>query len=189
MPFILAQVTAAILLTISFWLPFWHMTLISPAHPEGRRLTSYLDQLQGPLESALRPVGGLDANLLDDLAQLEHSLDLALVIVTFFLLAAALLARSRWAALLAVPAAIFPLIVVADTAQTLFEVMVSLSPGASVLKTWPTLQPFGRMVVGPIALEVRPGVGFIVAVMASVAVLASLWLHFKDTHRFAKIQR
>ena len=161
------------------------MTLTSPVHPKGERLTPYLDNLQGPLESALAHAEGLNATLQGNLARLERSLDVALLIVTFLLLAAALLARSRWAVLLAVPAALFPLIVVADTARTLFGVLVSLAPAEDVLGASAACLPFGRVEVGSLALEMRPGLGFVVATTASVAVLASLWLHFK-AHRFVR---
>lgn len=160
LPFSQAQVAAAVLLTISFWLPFWRLTLTGPAHPEGIRLTPYLDDLQGPLQAALAEAGGLGDPLRGELAQLERSLDVALATVVVLLLAAALFAGKRWAALLAVPAACFPLIAIADTTRVL-----------------------GHLEAGSLTLAMRPGWGFLVAATASLTALASLWLHFQE-YRF-----
>lgn len=155
-PFARAQVAAAVLLAISYGLPYWRLTLTDPARPEGIRLTPHLDDLQGPIEAALAPAGGL-GDPRGELAQVERSFDVALATVVVLLLVAALLAGKRWAVLLAVPAICFPLIVIADTVRVL-----------------------GRLEAGSLMIEIRPGWGFLVAATASLTAIASLWLHFKE---------
>lgn len=149
--------TAAVLLAISYGLPYWRLTLTGPARSEGIRLTAYLDDLQEPLEAALAPAGGLGDPLRGELAQVERSFDVALATVIVLLLVAALLAGKRWAVLLAVPAICFPLIAIADTVRVL-----------------------GRLEAGSLMLEMRPGWGFLLAATASLTAIASLWLHFKE---------
>lgn len=172
-----AQGVAMILLLISFRLPFWQMTVTTSEHPQGKRLTSYLDDLRGPPFSPLPSAENHDAPLWADLAELERSFDAARVIVTGLLLIAIAFVRNRWAALLALPAVCFPLIVVADTAECLLELMASLSTGTDPLQVSPAFLIFGRLAAGGISLEARPGAGLIVAAAAAIAVIVGLCLH------------
>lgn len=44
------------MLAISLFLPYWTMTFVTPAHPEGLRLVSYLGRIEGPLQTVLTPL-------------------------------------------------------------------------------------------------------------------------------------
>jgi hypothetical protein len=147
---------AGVLLVASLFLPYWELTLVSPAHPDGVRLQSYLGHLDGEVEAVLALAGGPGAVRLRDLAELERSLAVATVTVVALLLVAATFVHNRWAVLLALPAAGFPVIVVADTRQWLRSVA---GWGAGL------------------TLRTEVGGGLLLAGAASLAVLAGLWLH------------
>ncbi len=98
---------AAVLYIVSYWQPYWHMTLVAPQYPNGLHV--------GPPRPALGRRGRIDRlnhyigmRPLNDAAQLEQETSWLLVAVTAALVAAGLLLHSRWAALLAAPAILFP---------------------------------------------------------------------------------
>jgi hypothetical protein len=176
-------IAAALLLAGSFWLPYWEMTLAAPDHPQGVRVVAYLNDLRGPVQSALAGAGSLGDARLSDLAKLESSLDLGLVAVLALLAIAISLPRKRWA-VLALPAFSFSLVAIADSMASLTSTFESLATAAGPVGAAWRFPLFGRLTATGIALDIRPGGGLILALGASVAVLAGLWLRF-SAHRSA----
>jgi hypothetical protein len=177
----LALVIATLLLTISFWLPFWQMTFFTGQHPQGVRVSCYLNDFPGPFYTALPLAPRRNADLRGSLVKLGRSLTVALVSVACLLLAAVGFIHNRWAALVTIPAVGFPLIVVGDTTRCVLEFLATYSTNADPLRASPAFLFCDRLAVGGIALEGRPGAGLIVAATASLAVLAGLWFHLKST--------
>lgn len=168
----LALTAASVILASSFFLPYWEMSLSTPAHAGGLRLVSYLDHVEGPLDAVLASVEGSRDARLRELSELERSLALATATVICLLVVAATFVRNRWAALLSLPALAFPVIVVADTARWLRPIVDSLAPA-----TVPREVLFGRIALSGAVLETRPGIGLILATAASLAAIGGLWLH------------
>ena len=167
---------AAALLAISLLLPYWTLTLVTPDHPEGLRLHSHLGGLEGEAAAVLELGGGPGAARLADLAELERSVATCGVAVACMLVVAATFVRNRWAVLLTLPAIVFPAIVVADTARWLRSLLdeAAASGDASGPPVWAL---FGRLTSGDMALETRIGSGLLVAIAASLTVVAGLLLH------------
>ncbi|MEP7010481.1 MAG: hypothetical protein ABJC13_09185 [Acidobacteriota bacterium] len=168
-------VAAAVLLIVSYWLPYWQIELVTRAQPQGVKLISYLGRLDGALPEVLSAAGWPGDGQGEDLAALERSLSLALVVVVGLLLTAAY-GRRRWTALLAVPAICFPFIVVADTARWLVSILATLSPVPGRLHVGPAFLLLGRLAIAGATLDARPSAGFILAAFASMTGLAGLWL-------------
>jgi len=172
-----ALTAAGALIAISLFLPYWEMTLVTPADPAGLRLISYLGHLEGPLDTVLASAGRARAARLRELSELERSLAVATVTVICLLVVAATFVHNRWAALLSLPALAFPVIVIADMAGWLHSIVAGISAASGSLRAPPALPLFGRLAIDGVSLETRPGAGLLVAAAASLAVIAGLWLH------------
>jgi hypothetical protein len=125
--------------------------------------------------------GGPGAARLADLAELERSVATCGVAVACMLVVSAIFVRNRWAALLTLPAIVFPAIVVADTAHWLRSLLDDAAVSAAA-PGQPVWQLFGRLASDQMVLETRIGSGLLVAIAASLAVIAGLWLH-RDSYR------
>lgn len=173
---------AGALLAVSLLFPYWNLTLVTPEHPRGLSLVSYLAQVEGPLDAVLECAGGPTAVRRQALTQLERSLVAATVTVICLLVVAATFVRNRWAALLSLPALCFPMIVIADTSRWLGSMAAGVSAAHGELPAAAPLWPFGVLAGGGVSLETRPGVGLLIALAASVTVLVGLWLHRDAYH-------
>lgn len=175
----LALGAAALLLVGSIFLPYWRMTLRAPQYPGGLRVDAYLNHLEGDV----REVDGLNHYIgmrpLGEAAKLERSLSIAALVVVALLVVAAIYIHNRWAALLTLPALLFPAVFLADMRHWLQHFGTDLDPAAPLSSS---IQPFvppvlGRGVVGQFATVAAPGTGLVMAALASLAILAGLWLH------------
>ncbi len=152
----LALTAAGVMLAVSFFLPYWKVRVVTASQPAGLQLVSYLGHVEGPLDAVLAGGAASRDARLRELSELERSLLVATATVICLLVVAATFVHNRWAALLALPAWVFPVIVVADTARWLQGIVSGA--GARVVET-------------------RPGSGLLLAATASAAVVGGLWLH------------
>ena len=170
---------AALLLLISIFLPYWRLVLEAPQYPGGLEVTTYLDRLEGDVAE----IDGLNHYIgmrpLAEAAQLERSLSIAAVFVIALLVVAAILIHSRWAALVSIPALVFPLFFLADLAYWLRDFGTNLDPKAPLSSS---IEPFvppvlGRGMVGQFATVASPGPGLILAAVATLVIVLGLVLH------------
>jgi copper chaperone NosL len=170
---------AALLLVASVFLPYWRMTLLAPQYPGGLQVEAYLDHLQGDV----REIDGLNHYIgmrpLGEAAAMERSMSIAAVTVIALLVVAAIYIHNRWAALLALPALLFPAIFLADMYYWLHRFGTHLDPTAPLSSS---IEPFvppvlGRGTVGQFATVALPGPGLLAAAAASAVILVGLWLH------------
>jgi len=170
---------AALLLVISIFLPYWKMTLHAPQYPEGLHVTAHLNQLSGDVQEidglnhyiGMRPLG--------EAAQLERSLAIGMVGTVALLLVAAIFIHNWWAALLALPAVLFPPFFLGDLYYWLSRFGHNLDPRAPLSGA---IEPFtppvlGSGKVGQFETVATPGAGLIVATVAAVVVLVALYFH------------
>jgi copper chaperone NosL len=155
------------------------MTLLAPQYPGGLQVEAYLDHLQGDV----REIDGLNHYIgmrpLGEAAAMERSMSIAAVTVIALLVVAAIYIHNRWAALLALPALLFPAIFLADMYYWLHRFGTHLDPTAPLSSS---IEPFvppvlGRGTVGQFATVALPGPGLLAAAAASAVILVGLWLH------------
>jgi hypothetical protein len=168
---------AGMLLAISLLLPYRELILITPDHPAGLRLSSYLGRVEGPVELVLEAVGLHGPASLLALSELERSLALAAATVMCLLLVAATFVHNRWAALLALPALVFPVIVIADTGRWMQPIVSSVTATAGSPTAMAPFPLWGSLAGDGLALDIRPAGGLLLAIAASLTVLVGLWLH------------
>jgi hypothetical protein len=170
---------AALLLLVSIFLPYWEMTLFAPQYPKGLTVQAFLNDIQGDVSE----IDGLNHYIgmrpLAEAATFEKSISIIGVAVLALLVLAAVFVHSRWAALLALPALLFPVIFLLDLQYWLANFGTNLDPTAALSSS---VKPFVPKVlgVGMIAqfkTAAGPAAGLWLAIAASLLILAGLYFH------------
>jgi hypothetical protein len=170
---------AALLLLVSIFLPYWTLTLNAPQYPAGLSVDAFLNRVEGDVSE----IDGLNHYIgmrpLAEAAQFERSISIIGVAVLVLLVLAAVFVHSRWAALLALPALLFPLIFLADLQFWLANFGQNLDPAAplssSVKPFTPPVLFTGR--IAQFSTTAVPGPGLWLAIIASILILAGLYFH------------
>ncbi len=168
-----------VLIVASFFQPYWKMKLEAPQYPNGLYVTAYLSGLKGDVHE----IDGLNHYIgmrpLNDAAQFERANSAMMVGAVAFLLVAAILIHSRWAALAALPALLFPAGFLLDLQFWLATFGTNLNPKAPLSSS---IKPFvppvlGVGTIGQFRTLADPGPGLWMAVAASVVVILALYFH------------
>jgi hypothetical protein len=170
---------AAFCLLVSIFQPYWRMTLLAPQYPGGLEVNAYVNRLEGDVAEidglnhyiGMRPLG--------EAAQLERSLSIIIIIVTALLVVSAIFIHTRWAALLSLPALLFPAIFLGDMYYWLRNFGLNLDPTAALSSA---IEPFvppilGEGLVGQFRTIAAADNGLYLAVFASFLILAGLFFH------------
>lgn len=171
--------TAAGFLVASIFLPYWTLELQAPQYPGGLHVTTFLNRVEGDVGE----IDGLNHYIgmrpLAEAAQFERSVSLIAVTTIAFLVLAAVFLHNRLAGFLALPAILFPVVFLADLGYWLRNFGTNLDPTAPLSSS---IKPFvppvlGTGHVGQFATVARPASGLILAAVASLVILAGLYLH------------
>ncbi|MBI4791131.1 MAG: cytochrome C [Chloroflexi bacterium] len=170
---------AALLITISMFLPYWSMTLKAPQYPKGLTVSVYVNRLQGDMREIDELNHYLGMPELDKGGQLERSISVAAIVVLGLLLLAGVFVHNQWAAVLALPVLGYPIIFLADLWYILYQYGHSIDPksalGGAIKPFTPPL--FGEGKVGQFGTVASFEIGFYLVVAAVVVMLAGLWTH------------
>lgn len=170
---------AALLLLISIFLPYWELTLHAPQYPKGLTVRAYLNNLEGDV----REIDGLNHYIgmrpLGEAATFEKSISVIGVVVLALLILAAVFVHNRWAALLALPALLFPLIFLADLQFWLANFGKNLDPAAPLSSSVKPFVPkvLGVGIIAQFKTEASPAAGLWLAIAASLLILVGLYFH------------
>ena len=171
--------TAGFLLVVSIFVPYWQLILNAPQYPSGLRVTAYLNHLDGDV----REIDGLNHYIgmrpLGEAAQLERTLSIAALAVIALLLLGAVYIHTRWAAVLSLPALLFPAFFLGDMYYWMRNFGTNLDPKAPLSSS---IKPFvppvlGEGVVGQFSTIAYPGPGLILATIASLLIVTGLVMH------------
>lgn len=183
----LALSVARVALLVSIFLPYWNMTLHAPQYPEGLHVQAYVNHLTGDVAE----IDGLNHYIgmrpLNEAAQLERSLSVYMIIALVLFMEAAGYLHTVWAALLALPAILFPPFFLLDLYYWLNTFGQNLDPSAPLSNAIKPFTPpvLGVGKIGQFETIARPGPGLLLATGASLVTLVGLWLHrraYKPLH-------
>jgi hypothetical protein len=170
---------AALLLIASTFLPYWKMTMTAPQYPKGLHVYVYVNHLEGDMREIDELNHYLGMATLDSGGQIERSFSLAAIVVIGLLLAASIFVHSKWAALLALPALLYPAIFVADLWYILYQFGHSIDPksalGGAIKPFTPPIVGIGK--VGQFGTIANFEIGFWLALLSVVVVLIGLYFH------------
>ncbi|QOJ17641.1 MAG: cytochrome C [Phycisphaeraceae bacterium] len=170
---------AAGLLVASYFQPYWRMTLHAPQYPKGLFVQAYLNRLEGDVAE----IDGLNHYIgmrpLNEAAQLERETSAMMIVATALLVLGGIIIHSRWAALLAAPAILFPGGFLLDLYLWMRHFGMNLDPAAPLSTS---IKPFvppvlGTGMVGQFKTVAAAGPGWWMALGAAAIVLVALWLH------------
>ncbi len=172
---------AAILLVASIFLPYWKMTLHAPQYPGGLSVITYLNDMTGDVAE----IDGLNHYIgmrpLEEAAQLERSLSIAAIGVIALLVLAAIFIHSPFAALLTLPAMVFPFMFLAVMYYWLRDFGLNLDPTAPLSSSIDPFVPpiLGEGFVAQFRTVAEVQIGFYFALLASILVAAGLYFQRK----------
>jgi hypothetical protein len=170
---------AALLLILSIFFPYWRLTLNAPQYPKGLTVQAYVDRVEGDVQE----IDGLNHYIgmrpLDEAAAFEKSIAVIGIIGVALLILAAIFIHSRWAALLALPALLLPVVFLADLQFWLANFGQNLDPTAALSSSVDPFVPpvLGEGIIAQFSTWAVPDVGLWMAVAASLLIAAGLWSH------------
>jgi hypothetical protein len=170
---------ATFCLLVSIFQPYWRMTLLAPQYPGGLKVHAYVNRLEGDV----REIDGLNHYIgmrpLNEAAQLERSLSIFLVSVTSLLVLAAIYVHTKWAAVLALPALLYPAIFLGDMYYWLRNFGLNLDPHAALSSAIDPFVPplLGEGMVGQFRTIAAADSGLYLASLASILILIGLYFH------------
>jgi hypothetical protein len=170
---------AAILLVISIFLPYWQLTLNAPQYPKGLTVQAYVNRIDGDV----REIDGLNHYIgmrpLDEAAPFEKSIAIFGIVGLALLILAAIFVHTRWAALLALPALLLPVIFLLDLQFWLANFGQNLDPKAPLSSSVDPFVPpvLGEGVIAQFSTWATPAIGLWLALLASLLIAVGLWFH------------
>jgi copper chaperone NosL len=171
--------SAAILLLISIFLPYWEMDLHAPQYPGGLHLTAYVNRLTGDVQE----LDGLNHYIgmrpLNEAAQFEKSVSILAILTLSLLILAATFIHTKWVTLFALPAVLMPVMFLADLAWWLRKFGLNLDPRAPLSSA---IEPFvpavlGKGTIAQFETIAWPGIGLYLGTLASILVVVGLYYH------------
>ncbi|MBI3943454.1 MAG: cytochrome C [Chloroflexi bacterium] len=179
-------IVAGILLVLSMFLPYWHMTLDAPQYPGGLAIQLYVNKTTGDVSE----IDGLNHYIgmrkLDTAGQLERAIAGYAIPVLALLAIASALVINRWLTLLlALPAMAYPLIFIGDLFYWLYTAGHSLDPKAPLSSSIKPFTPaiWGLGKVGQFRTHAHFEIGFYLAIMATVILVGIVALRFWNSRK------
>lgn len=170
---------AAILLLISLFLPWWQLTLHAPQYPKGLSVEAYVNRLDGDVGE----IDGLNHYIgmrpLNEAASFERQISMYGIVGLSLLILAAVFVHNRWAALLALPALLLPVVFLADLQFWLANFGTNLDPTAALSSSVDPFVPpvLGEGLIAQFRTVALPDYGLWLAFIASGLILAGLYFH------------
>lgn len=170
---------ARLSLLVSLFLPYWHMELQAPQYPDGLHVTAYINRLTGDIAE----IDGLNHYIgmrpLEEAAQLERSLSVAMLITLILIVEGTVYVRTKWAAVLALPAVLFPFFFLIDLHLWMSHFGQNLDPTAPLSSTIKPFTPpiLGVGLIGQFRTIASAGSGLILAFITSGLVIIGMFFH------------
>lgn len=172
-------VLAAGCLVLSAFFPWWRLTLQAPQYPGGLTVTVALQKVTGDVSEVDELNHYIGMAPLGSAARIERHMAVAGLVTLVLLVLAATLIHNRLAALLALPALLFPLIFLGDLGWWLRYCGTHLDPHAPLSHAIKPFAPpvLGIGTVGQFHTVASVDTGFMLAALASLLVLVALVFH------------
>jgi hypothetical protein len=170
--------TAALLMIASVFFPYWSMVLHAPQYPRGLMVNAYLSRLEGDVREIDSLNHYIGMRPLNEAAHLEKSISIFGLIALALVVAAAIYIHSPWAALLSLPAILFPAVFLADLFFWLNNFGQNLDPHAALSSSIKPFTPtiLGEGIIGQFKTVAYADIGLLMTTAASILILAGLYL-------------
>lgn len=172
---------AALCILISIFLPYWEMELEAPQYPKGLYANLYVNRLTGDV----REIDGLNHYIgmrpLGEAATLEKSLSIFAIVALALATASVMFVHNKWAALLALPVVMYPIIFLADLFFWLRLFGQNLDPRAALSSSVDPFTPplIGSKQIANFVVITRVDTGFYLALLAVALVIVGMYFHWR----------
>jgi hypothetical protein len=176
---VILWITAALLLIVSIFLPYWKMTLLAPQYPGGLHVITYVNRLEGDVAEidglnhyiGMRPLG--------EAAQLERAVSIVAISALAMLVLGAIFIHTKYAVLLTLPAVVMPVIFLGDMYYWMRNFGMNLDETAALSSI---IEPFvppilGSGFVGQFETIASFQIGLYMAFLASALIVVGLYFH------------
>lgn len=169
---------AAVLLLVSLFLPYWQITMYAPQYPDGLTVTTYVNHVGGRVSEVDILNQYIGMKPLESAALLEKRFGVILIAAMALLVVAAVKIHSPFAALLSLPAVLYPIIFLADLQFWLADFGLHLDPHAPLNLAVKPFVPraLGIGYIGQFKSVALPCSGLVLATLATALILIGLWL-------------
>lgn len=170
---------ARIALLVSIFVPYWKMELIAPQYPDGLFVEAYVNRLTGDVREIDSLNHYIGMRPLEEAAQFERSVSIFGLISLVLLVEGATYIHTKWAALFAIPAIVFPPVFLLDLYFWLNHFGQNLDPTAALSNAIDPFTPpvLGTGLIGQFETHASMGPGLQLACVASVLTIIGLLLH------------
>lgn len=173
--------TAAVLLFISIFFPYWKITLFAPQYPQGLRATMYVNKLTGDVQEIDELNHYIGMKPMGEAAVLERTLSIFIVIGIALLIAGAAYIHSPFALFLCIPAVFYPAFFLGDLYFWMRNFGMNLdkrAPLSGAIK--PFVPPIlGEGKIAQFLTTATWETGLYMSIAASVLILVGLYFHRK----------
>ncbi len=173
-------VTAAILLIISIFLPYWKLTLFAPQYPQGLKAELYVNRATGDIQELDILNHYIGMKSMKEAAPLERSLSIFLVAGVILLAVAAIYVHSPIALFLTIPAILYPAFFLGDLYFWLRNFGMNLDQNAPINAIKPFVPPIlGDSTIAQFKTSATWEIGLFLSIAASIIIIVSLYFHRK----------
>lgn len=174
------MVTAAVLLLISIFLPYWKLTLFAPQYPEGLKAVIYVNRAAGDIQELDILNHYIGMKSMKEAAPLERSLSIFLIAGIILLVVASIYVHSPIALFLTIPAILYPAFFLGVLYFWLRNFGMNLDQNAPINSIKPFAPPIlGDSTIANFKTTATWEIGLFLSIAASIIIIAGLYFHRK----------
>jgi len=175
----LLLMAARVLLLVSIFFPYWRMHLEAPQYPNGLHVAAFVNHLTGDVAEIDSLNHYIGMRPLHEAAQFERAASVFLIIAMALFIEGVGYVHNWWAALLALPAVLFPAFFLVDLHFWMSHFGQNLDPNAPLSASIKPFTPpvLGVGTVGQFRTIASAGSGLVMASGASVLIVVALVFH------------
>ena len=174
--------SAAFILMLSIFLPYWNLTLEAPQYPDGLHVNLYVNRVTGDVSE----IDGLNHYIgmkpLAEAAKFERAMSVFAIISLSLITASAILVHNQWAAFLSLPVMLYPVVFVGDLyfwLRLFGQNLDSTAPLSSSVE--PFTQPLmGTKAIANFVTSASFDNGFYLACLSVILLGIALYCHRKS---------
>lgn len=173
--------TAALLLFISIFLPYWQLTLLAPQYPEGLKMKAYVNHLSGDIDEIDELNHYIGMRSLKEAAEVERSASIIMTAALVLLIIGSIYTHSPFALFLLIPAILYPIVFLGDMYFWMRNFGMNLNPHAPLSTAVKPFVPpiLGEGFVGQFKTIATWESGLILSIAASILIIVALFFHRK----------
>src|SRR5512146_95812 len=173
--------SAAFLLLVSIFVPYWKLTLLAPQYPGGLKMETYVNRVAGDVDEIDELNHYIGMRSLKEAAELERTLSIIMIFALVLLVIGSIYTHSPFALVFTIPAILYPVIFLGDLYFWMQNFGMHLNPHAPLSSAVKPFVPplLGEGLVGQFKTIATWEAGLIMSMAASILIIVGLYFHRK----------